>query len=74
MYGRQSLQLQLLGSHFLTFSLKLSIETEFLIPNGIICHAIEAKHLIEFSPYWLVLALLLMKSVCDLKLELIDRV
>ena len=46
-----------LGSHFLIFSLKLSIETEFLISNRIICHTFEAKHLIEFSPYWLVQAL-----------------
>ena len=52
------------------FSLKLSIETEFLISYGIICHTFEAKHLIEFSPYWLVQALPLMKFVFDLKFDL----
>ena len=54
------------GSQFLTFSLKLSIETKFLMSHGIICHTSEAKHLIEFRPYWLVQALLLKKSNCDL--------
>ena len=56
------------------FSLKLSTETEFMVSNGIICHTFEAKHLIEFSPYWLVPALILIKSDCDLTLKLIDRI
>ena len=44
MRGWQNLQLQLIDSHFIIYSLKLLIKFQFLISNGTMPHTFESKH------------------------------
>ena len=51
MYGKQSLQLQFLGSQLIIFSLRIFKVALFLILVGTMIHAFELNTLREFRPY-----------------------
>ena len=50
------------------FTFKISTVEDFLISIGIMLQTFDAKCLNEFKPNFVVLTVLLRKSVCDLKL------
>ena len=49
MYGRHSVHLHCIGSHFLISDLEISTTFKFLSSSGTIFHILEAKYRREFK-------------------------